>query len=96
MDDPQITVHGDAANGAYRIALPGKSGTAELTWRGDGDVRAANHTYVPPSMRGHGIAGRLVRRLVEDAREQGFKVDPQCSYVAAAFRRHPEWADLQA
>ena len=26
---------------------------------------------------------------------EGFKVVPECSYVAAAFGKHPEWADLR-
>jgi predicted GNAT family acetyltransferase len=51
---------------------------------------------VPPEGRGQGIAGKLLDALITDAREQGFKIVPQCSYVAAAFRRHPEWADLLA
>ena len=47
-------------------------------------------------MRGGGVAQLLVEALVADAREQGFRIVPQCSYVAAQFRRHPEWADLLA
>jgi len=96
MEQPEITTHGSASMGAYRIELPGKDGLAELTWRGDEKVRIAKHTYVPPSMRGRGIAGKLVERLVADARAQGFRIVPQCSYVAAAFVRRPEWTDLLA
>ena len=42
------------------------------------------------------MAARLVEALIEDARTQGFTIDPVCSYVEALFRRHPEWADLRA
>ncbi|MFN5821799.1 MAG: GNAT family N-acetyltransferase [Novosphingobium sp.] len=51
---------------------------------------------VPPEIGGQGVAARLVEALVADAREHGFKIDPVCSYVAAQFKRHPEWADLRA
>jgi predicted GNAT family acetyltransferase len=34
--------------------------------------------------------------MVADARAQGFTIVPQCPYVAAQFRKHPEWADLLA
>ena len=51
---------------------------------------------VPPALRGQGIAARLVEALIEDARSEGFKIIPTCSYVAAQFDRHPEWADLRA
>ena len=41
------------------------------------------------------MAARLVEAMVADARTEGFRIVPACSYVEAAFRRHPEWADLR-
>ena len=46
------------------------------------------------SGRGSGVARVLVERLVADARREGFTVVPQCSYVLAQSKRHPEWADV--
>lgn len=83
-------------HGAYRAALPGGKRDAKLTWVARGETRIANHTWVPPEARGKGIAAALVDALVADAREQGFKIEPQCSYVEATFRRHPDWADVRA
>src|SRR3990170_2824624 len=95
MPDPiPITRKDETTNGAYRAELPGASRAAELTWRASGSARIANHTFVPPEMRGRGIAQKLVEALVADARAQGFTIVPQCSYVEALFRRHPAWADL--
>jgi predicted GNAT family acetyltransferase len=91
-----VTHEDETTHGAYRTAVPGGGRDAELTWVARGDARIANHTYVPPEARGMGIAAALVEALVADAKEQGFKIVPQCSYVASAFRRHPEWADLRA
>ena len=91
-----VTRENETTHGAYRAAVPGGGRDAELTWVERGDTRIANHTYVPPEARGKGIAAALVEALVADAREQGFKIIPQCSYVEAAFRRHPEWAELRA
>ena len=85
------TSHGD-----YRIDVPGSSRPAELTWVARGTTRIADHTFVPPEARGKRIAQVLVEALVADARAQGFTIAPQCSYVAALFRRHPEWADVRA
>lgn len=86
----------EGTHGAYRIQLDGVDKPAELTWVAHGDVRDANHTYTPPAMRGQGIAMHLVKAMIADAREQGFKIQPSCPYVEVAFRRHPEWADVRA
>ncbi len=51
---------------------------------------------MPPDIGGQGVAARLVEALVADAREMGFRIEPACSYVAAKFDEHPEWADLRA
>ena len=95
-DKVDIEVIDETTHGAYRAAIPGSSQKAELTWRARGEAWIADHTYVPPEARGSGIAMQLVERLVADAREKGFTIEPQCSYVAAAFRRHPDWADVRA
>ena len=51
------------------------------------------HTGVPPQYRGQGLAAQLVQAGLQWAREQGLKVVPACSYVAAFLQRHPEWRD---
>ena len=91
-----VTRTDETSHGAYRAELPGARRPAELTWQAMGPLRIADHTFVPPEMRGQGVAQVLVEALVADARALGFKIVPQCSYVAAQFRRHPEWSDLLA
>ena len=95
-DAIEITRIDETTHGAYRAELPGADCAAELTWRARGEARIANHTFVPPELRGRGIAQQLVEAMVSDAREQGFTIEPQCSYVAALFRRRPDWADVRA
>lgn len=82
--------------GRYVIHLaPGYD--AEMTFRKEADgTIIIDHTGVPPEYEGRGIAAKLVNRAIADAREQGFKITPLCSYVVAQFRRHPEWAELRA
>lgn len=95
-DAIEITRSDETTHGAYRAQVPGAARAAELTWVARGQARVANHTFVPPEARGGGIAQQLVEAMVADAREQGFTIEPQCSYVVAQFRRHPEWADVRA
>ena len=56
----------------------------------------ALHTFVPEALRGQNIAGRLTRFALDDVRQTGKKVRPQCSYTQLFLRRHPEYAPLQA
>jgi len=91
-----ITRTDETTHGAYYAEVEGTDHKAELTWRALGEARIAEHTFTPPEARGKGIAQALVEALVEDARELGFTIVPACSYVAAQFRRHPEWAPLLA
>ena len=96
MSDVTITRHGDANAGEYHAHVEGSTLIGRLTWVTRDGARVAEHTLVPPELGGRGIAGQLVDALIADARTEGFKVVPQCSYVAAAFRKHPDWADLLA
>lgn len=96
MSEVNITRHGNAEAGEYQAHLPGERAIGRLTWRAHGNVRAAEHTLVPPEIGGRGVAARLVEAMIEDARAEGFRIDPVCSYVEAQFRRHPEWAPFRA
>jgi len=91
-----ITKHDHGGSGEYRAHLADSDHVGRLTWVERGDVHIADHTLVPPEIGGQGVAARLVEALIADARENGFKIEPMCSYVAVAFKRHPEWADLRA
>ena len=44
------------------------------------------YTFVPESLRGHGIAEKLVRRGLAWAREQGFEIEAGCWYVRRFLR----------
>jgi predicted GNAT family acetyltransferase len=54
------------------------------------------HTETPPSLRGQGIASRLVGGALESVRGQGLKVVPRCSFVRDYVAQHPEVSDLLA
>jgi len=99
-----ITHHAVGQGGKYVADVAGSDTSGYLEWEpkgsgktgGDDDVRIATHTVVPPAIGGRGVAAQLVDRFVSDAREQGFKIVPRCSYVEAQFQRHPDWSDLRA
>jgi uncharacterized protein len=87
----EATPHG----GRYTARIAGVDGEGELTFTQLGPTRiSADHTLSPESMRGMGVAKALVDRLVADARAEGLKIVPVCSYVKAQALRHPDWADV--
>jgi len=96
MNDITITHMDQGARGEYHAALDGADAIGRLTYGRTGDVVTVDHTLVPPEIGGRGVAAKLVDAVIADARTNGWKIVPQCSYVAAAFQRHPEWADLRA
>lgn len=102
MTDSEVTItrHGNAQRGEYHAHVAGAAAIGRLTWvkREDahGTVRVADHTLVPPAIGGRGVAARLVEALIADAQTEHFRIDPACSYIAAAFARHPEWSALRA
>lgn len=92
----EITRHDNENSGEYHAKLPDNDALGRLTWVKHRDARVAEHTLVPSEIGGRGVAGKLVDALVADAREQGFKIVPQCSYVAKKFEENPDWSDLRA
>jgi len=86
----------DEGKGRYLVRAPGDT-VAEMTYRQTGaDQLIIDHTEVPDAFRGTGTGGRLLKRLMADARAEGRKIIPLCPFAAAQFERHPEWSDMLA
>ena len=89
-----ITVAHETGRSAFTVNQDGVESILEYTRLESGTV-AFVHTFVPPALRGRGIAEQLVSSGLGWARGQGLRVLPSCSYVAAYMARHPEWDDLR-
>lgn len=85
-------VQHNVAQHRYEITVDGHLAIAEYNEMGR--TRIMTHTFVPPELRGRGLAERLVRRALHEARAEGWKIVPACSYVATFVRRHPEYSEL--
>lgn len=79
---------------ASRFVVETPRGAALCAYRVQDGVAVLHHTLVPPPLEGRGIAGALVAATLAWARQQGLRVRPTCSYVAAYMQRHPETQDL--
>ena len=90
-----FTVRRNPAASRYEAEIDGHLAVAEYLLEGDDRV-VFTHTFVPPELRGRGVAKKLVRTALEEARQEGRRVVPQCSYVALFIRRNPEFQALVA
>ena len=91
--DPQVTDNQVAHR--FEIEVDGHiAGFAEYVIRDNTYV--FTHTEVDPSYKGQGLASALVRSALDQVREQGASVIPQCPFVRNYIARHEEYADLIA
>ncbi|QNE22510.1 N-acetyltransferase [Kribbella qitaiheensis] len=59
-----------------------------------GPVIAFLHAETLPEFRGHGVAGKIAAKSLDDAREAGLRVKPACPFYKDYLSSHPEYADL--
>ncbi len=79
----------------YEILVDGEiAGYAE--YRGRAAVRAFTHTEIAEGHEGQGLASRLVKFALDDARARQLQVVPVCPFVADYLTRHREDLDLVA
>ena len=57
-------------------------------------VRDIERTFVDDSLRGQGIADKLLTAVVDRLQNEGKKAIPSCSYAVKWFGNHPEHEGL--
>ena len=84
----------DAAARRYRLLLDGQDvGFADYDPIGELAI-LIKHTEIRPEFEGKGYGSELVRRILDDIRQQGKTVIPICPYALNFIRRHREYVDL--
>jgi predicted GNAT family acetyltransferase len=92
IDVDSLQVTNNEADEQYEIAAGDEK--ALIAYERAGNRIIYLHTEVPKSLEGHGIAGRMAKHALDEARAKGWRVVPLCPYVRAYIERHPEYADL--
>ncbi len=83
-------------NRIYRVDDAG-SLLAEVTFPAVSDfVVNINHTFVDDSLRGQGVAARLLKAAADTLRARQIKAMPTCSYAVRWFEKNPDYADVLA
>jgi len=84
----------DAAKSQFQLVEGGHAVIAD--YRREPGVLVISYVAAAPELRGTGAAGRLMEGVLAQARAEGRKVQPVCSYAAAYIRRHRQHQDLLA
>lgn len=67
---------------------------AYVTFPEENGVCVIDHTVVSPTLRGQGVAGKLLMNAYEVIKERGMKCKPVCSYAVGWFEKNPDKRDI--
>ena len=68
---------------------------AEVTFPLDSEgVASIDHTFVDDSLRGQGVADKLMEEAYAFLKNEDLKAKLVCSYAVAWYKRHPEKNDI--
>jgi predicted GNAT family acetyltransferase len=76
--------------GRFELNLGGQVAFANYGRTDEG--LAIFHVETPGALRGQGVAGRLMERVLEAARSEGRAVIPLCSYASSWLRQQRQSA----
>ena len=77
----------------YELHVGERLALAEYIINKEGTVYMT-HTETLIALEGQGVASELIKKSLEDIKEQGLKVYPLCPFVVAYIRKNPEWKSL--
>ena len=95
MTDQQssTTVVHDTERLRYELRSGGET-IGEATYHWDQGRVVMDHTVVDTARREKGLGSALAHGALDDLRERGLRVVPQCPFIAAFIDEHPEYQDL--
>lgn len=60
----------------------------------DKGIIVIERTFVSEELRGRSIAGQLLEKVVDMARNEGLKIIPECAYAQKVMSRGGEYRDV--
>lgn len=79
----------------FVMSFPGRGiASVEYMLTNDGNKIDLQHTYTSPTLRGKGLAAKVVRAAFEYAADNKLKVIPTCTYIPVFCHKNPEFVPL--
>ena len=89
MSDPDIRDNPEAKR--YELEVEGQ--LAVVTYNLSPPNLMITETLVPVPLEGRGIASRLARHVLEDAKARELLILPVCPFFSSYLQKHPEHAE---
>ncbi|MEN5362628.1 GNAT family N-acetyltransferase [Brevundimonas intermedia] len=89
MLDPEI--HDNAELKRYELPVDGE--VAIVTYNLSPPNLMITETLVPERLEGQGIASRLAKHVLADAKARDLLILPVCPFFSAYLQKHPEHAE---
>ena len=86
------TIEHNVSGTCFELRLEGLRCVLDYTL--NNNVMTITYTGVPSELGGRGLAADITKFALDYAQSQGWRVVPQCSYVAAYIKKHPHYAPL--
>lgn len=77
-----------------RYELPVGDQVAVVTYNLSDPNLMITETLVPEALEGKGIASRLAKHVIADAKDRGLLILPVCPFFSAYLQKHPEHAEV--
>lgn len=90
MTEPDIRDNSER----HRYELPIGDEVAVVVYNLSDRNLMITETLVPEALEGQGIASRLAKHVIADARDRGLLILPVCPFFSAYLQKHPEHADV--
>lgn len=88
MSDPEI--HDNRDLNRYELAVDGE--VAVVTYNLSEPNLMITETLVPQRLEGQGIASRLAKFVLADAKARDLLILPVCPFLSSYLKKHPEHA----
>ena len=69
---------------------------AEITYSVSGGIANIDHTFVDASLRGQGMASKLVKAAADQIQKEGKQITASCWYAAGWLKDHPEYTIVKS
>jgi len=87
------TISHNSARHRFEIELDGAV-IGKSYYREEEGRRVFTHTEVDPEYQGQGLAGQLIKVALDDTRDAGLRIVPQCPAVAKYVSKNHEYDEI--